>query len=358
MRIKNFTVLLFCLCITNASRAGIAEKTLDIYWADVEGGAATLIVTPKNESVLIDTGEPGGRDSGRIHEVATKIAGLKKIDYLITTHFHIDHFGGAAELARLMPIGTVYDNGIPDRNPDNNPADTRFPLLIKPYREMKADKRAIINVDEAIPLHQSDDQGVSKVTLRCIAARQSFTRRLSNHSETNSICAELKLHDKDITDNANSVVMLLEFGDFRFFDGGDLTWNMEGQLVCPINLAGKVDVYQVNHHGLDLSNNPLLVRALSPKVTVMSNGINKGCNAGTFATLKSIPSIEAMYQIHRNLRADSENNTSSKYIANLEQHCNGDYIKLSVAPNGKSYTISIPAKGHSATYKTVAGPSN
>src|SRR3982751_3245786 len=95
-----------------------AERTLDIYWADVEGGAATLIVTPDKESVLIDTGEPGGRDAGRIHNLATKIAGLKKIDYLITTHFHIDHFGGAAELAQLMPIGTVYDNGIPERNPD------------------------------------------------------------------------------------------------------------------------------------------------------------------------------------------------------------------------------------------------
>src|SRR4051794_38276172 len=104
MKTKTLALALSLFCLTSTSPAGTADKTLDIYWVDVEGGAATLIVTPDNESVLIDTGEPGGRDSGRIHNLATKIAGLKKIDHLITTHFHIDHFGGAAELAQLMPI--------------------------------------------------------------------------------------------------------------------------------------------------------------------------------------------------------------------------------------------------------------
>ena len=105
-----------------------ADSTLDVYWVDVEGGAATLIVTPAGESVLIDTGNPGTRDADRIHEVATKQAKLKKIDHLITTHFHGDHYGGAATLAQLMPIGTVYDNGIPRRNPDRNRQDPAFIL--------------------------------------------------------------------------------------------------------------------------------------------------------------------------------------------------------------------------------------
>src|SRR6185295_11757048 len=100
------------------ARAGKADKTLDIYWIDVEGGGGTLIVTPEDESILIDTGNPGGRDSGRIHKVAKEVAGLKKIDHLVLTHFHIDHFGGAAELAQLMPIGTVHDKGIPETDPD------------------------------------------------------------------------------------------------------------------------------------------------------------------------------------------------------------------------------------------------
>src|SRR6185436_18148424 len=114
--------ILTALCLTSAiaprATAGKADNNLDIYWIDVEGGGGTLIVTPEDESILIDTGNPGGRDSGRIHKVATEIAGLKKIDHLMITHFHVDHFGGAAEVAELMPVGTVYDKGVPETDPD------------------------------------------------------------------------------------------------------------------------------------------------------------------------------------------------------------------------------------------------
>jgi beta-lactamase superfamily II metal-dependent hydrolase len=92
--------------------AGAKDKKLDVYWIDVEGGAATLIVTPAGESVLIDAGNPGGRDPQRIHKVATEVAGLKQIDHLVVTHLHRDHYGGVAELAALMPVGTLYENGI------------------------------------------------------------------------------------------------------------------------------------------------------------------------------------------------------------------------------------------------------
>src|SRR5437868_12427065 len=86
-----FAVLLAC---TISAFAGSKDRCLDVIWSDVEGGAGTLIVTPSGESVLIDSGNPGGRDSARIHKAATE-AGLKRIDHLITTHMHIDHFGGA-----------------------------------------------------------------------------------------------------------------------------------------------------------------------------------------------------------------------------------------------------------------------
>lgn len=334
--------------------AGLADKALDLYWIDSEGGGSTLIVTPAGESVLIDSGNPGGRDSTRIHQTATQIAGLKRIDHYLTTHFHIDHFGGAAELAQLLPLGTVYDNGIPPQNPDNNPTDTSFLLMIKPYRDMKVERRVIIRPDSEIKLQQPEGPGAPRLSLRCVAAKQVFNRPRSQTPALNPLCESVRLKEKDISDNANSVVIMLELGGFRFLDGGDLSWNVEGELVCPVNLIGQVDAYQVNHHGLDYSNNPLLVRSIAPTVTVMNNGTTKGCEKETFATLKGTPSIQTMYQMHKNLRADMLNNTADEFIANLVEKCEANYIKLSVDPSGKTYTVSIPANGHRRTYQTRA----
>jgi competence protein ComEC len=351
---KSLTLsLLLSVSAVYSTHAGLADKTLDVYWIDSEGGGSTLIVTPAGESLLIDSGNPGGRDPGRIVKVAKEVAGLKKIDNLLITHFHIDHFGGAAEVAQQIPIGTMWDKGVPTSNPDNNPNDTRFPLLIKPYNDIKADAHKTIHPDDTIPFKASKDASVAKLNVHCLVAHQKFTTK--KPSGANAICDGLTKKDIDKSDNANSVVTMVEFGSFRFFNGGDLTWNVEGELVCPVNLAGTVDVYQVNHHGLDVSNNPMLIKSLSPTVSVMNNGTTKGCGPETFATLKSTPSIKAMYQMHKNLRADgSSNNTTDNYIANQDKDCAAHYIKMSVAPDGKSYTISIPANGHKQTFQTKA----
>src|SRR5687768_9476128 len=151
-----FAALLFTLTLAWKMPARAADRPLDIYWIDVEGGGATLIVTPVGESVLIDAGNPFERDPGRVHKVATEVAKLQRIDHLIITHFHTDHYGGAAELAALMPIGQVHDKGIPEADPDGRPDKGRWAIASAPYRGFKADARHVIRAGTEIPLKQAD----------------------------------------------------------------------------------------------------------------------------------------------------------------------------------------------------------
>ena len=332
--------LLTLVCfITGNLFAGEKDKRLDIYWADVEGGAGTLIVTPAGESILIDTGNPGGRDSKRIFALA-QAAGLSQIDHLITTHYHIDHFGGAAELAGLIPIHNIYDNG--NQNPAREKPDAA-------YLAIPTQKRVVLNPGDELPLRQVE--GSPKMSIRCLGARRQFVPALAG-AVIEPEGRALRIKDNDLTDNANSIVSLISFGDFRFFVGGDLTWNMERKLSESAGAMGEVDVYQVDHHGLDVSNNPDLLAKLRPTVAVMSNGTTKGCGTETVGTLRSIATIKAIFQIHRCLRPDGGAlNTDDARIANLAEKCDGNSITLSVDPSAHQYIVRIPATQHEESFE-------
>ena len=347
-----FLLWMILIAALTGRSAAAPARTLDVYWVDSEGGGSTLIVTPAGESVLIDSGNPGGRDAGRIHKVAATVAGLKKIDHLITTHFHIDHFGGAAELSQLIPIGVVWDNGVTDQNPDGG-APAFWLKASGPYRSMKVEGRKVLKPGDRLPLKQTE--GAAVLAIRCFAAKQKFADAPKG-AKPNEHAALHQPKPKDTSDNANSIAIVLSLGAFRFFDGGDLTWNTEAALVLPANRVGAVDVFQVNHHGLDVSNNPVLVRSLDPTLAVMNNGPTKGTGKETVATLRATPSLKAVYQVHKNLRPGEDTNTQEERIANLgaADGCEAHYLKLSVTADGASYTMHNARAGHRQTFQTRA----
>ena len=334
------TIVCFVTCFGQAK-----PGTLDIYFVDVEGGAATLIVTPLKESLLIDSGNPGQRDSGRIAHVARDVAGLTRIDHYITTHWHADHVGGIPSLAKLIPVMSYYDHGVPSTlSSDISPA------LIQAYQATTQGKNVTLKPGDEIKFRST--KSVQAIRMRVLAAGGVVLGESSASPQARTCGSQFQPKPEDKTDNVNSVGFLFTFGGFKFFDGGDLTWNIENRLVCPKNIPGVVDVYQSDHHGLDLSNNPTLVHALHPSVAIVNNGPRKGGEAGSYAAIKSSPGIEAIYQLHRNVRTTADDNAPADFTANDDEACKGEFVKLSVSPDGKTYNVSIPAKNIVRTYHT------
>src|SRR5215471_17554202 len=320
-----------------------APRNLEIYWIDAEGGAATLIVAPSGESMLVDTANrtPDDRDAKRIM-AAVEQAGLKQIDILLTTHFHGDHIGAMPALAKMVPIMKYMDHGESIEIARPNVA-----AAYQAYVEQSAGKRTILKAGDRIPL-----KGVEITVL--MSAGQPISKAMKGAGTMNPACPDFKEHGAEPDpDNDMSVGFLLKFGNFDFIDMGDLTWNYEQKLVCPLNLIGTVDVYQTTHHGLDRSNSPQFVWAIQPKVMVMNDGPRKGGPASVFEILRKSPGVQDIWQGHLALGTAREVNTDEQMIANLgpTAGCTGNLLKLSVAKDGK-YTMTNARNGFSKTYES------
>jgi len=347
--------------------AGFAERVaggepargreLDIYFVDVMGGAATVLVTGEGESVLVDSGWPGfdDRDPKRIVHVLKNCAGCDHLDHLVTTHWHRDHFGGVDGLTRLIRIDHFWDRGLPEDSdstldfPDG-PTD-KDPLGVA-YRKASAGKRKALRPGTTLPLSRLKAVVLAsggKVIDRPVAGP---SRDGSDSERSNSLCDQAPPDQApDPSDNARSLVLLFTLGRFQFFDAGDLTWNIERKLVCPIDLVGKVDLFQVTHHGMDSSNNPVLVRTLAPTVAVMNNGPHKGGGAATVRLLKSIPSLQAAYQLHRNADTSASENTEADLIANKNE-AGGEFIHVKVDADGSKFSVQLGEQGPVRTFQT------
>ncbi|MBV8864984.1 MAG: MBL fold metallo-hydrolase [Acidobacteriaceae bacterium] len=314
--------LVLCAALLTAPLSK-AEKQLEIFFIDVEGGQATLFVPSHGQSLLIDTGwgYNAFRDANRI-VAALKLAKIKRIDYVLITHYHSDHVGGVPQLAQKVPIGTYIDHG-----PNRESSKTSATLYSEYQAAISGAAHIIAKAGDTLPIK---GLGVTVVS----ADGNLIANPLPGAGQPNAACSGISKKEDDPSENARSLGVVIDFGQFRTVDLGDLTWNKELQLVCPENKIGKTDLFVVSHHGLDQSNSPALVHALAPRVAIMDNSSKKGGSPSAWDVIKSSPGLQGLWQLHFADTGGSEHNTSDPFIANIEEADTGFYVKVTAREDG------------------------
>ena len=334
---RTLTLVATLVLMALAAPQAQTRNALDIYFIDVEGGQATLLISPSGESLLIDTGHPGNGDRDLNRILATiKEAGLTKLDYLLVTHYHSDHVGNAAALAAKIPIRTFVDHG---PTVETSPEATS---LYDEYAKGRATGRhLLVKPGDKVPIRDLD---VTIVT----AHGERLTRPLVRPSVPNPLCAAFTAKDPDPGENARSVGSMIAFGRFRMVNLGDLTWNKEQELVCPNNVLGTVSVYLTTHHGVATSGPPVIVHALKPRVAIMNNGARKGGSAESMQIVISSPGLEDFWQLHHSLNAGAPNMPEGM-IANLDESA-AHHLKISAQRDG-SFTVTNSRTKETKNYK-------
>jgi beta-lactamase superfamily II metal-dependent hydrolase len=299
-----------------------AAQDLQVYCIDVEGGKSTLFVAPSGESMLIDTGYDGfqGRDAARI-AAAAKAAGVKQIDYLVISHYHVDHAGGVRQLAALMPIRNFVDHG----KTFETGAGT---AVYDAYLAARAKGNHIeVKAGDRVPIRGLDVQVVT-----------ASGKAITGSGAPNPLCASYQPLPPDHGENAHSIGLVVTLGKFRLVDLGDLFWNQEYDLACPNNLLGAADVFMTTHHAKKTSIAPQLVQALHFKAAIMNNGPETGADEPAWQTIHSSPGKPDIWQLHTALKNDAAHNAPEKFIANPSANCQAHWIHLSARSDG-SFTI-------------------
>ncbi len=322
LRVACVAFLSLGLGIASEAAAAPKDKSLHIYFVDVEGGQATLFVTPAGQSLLIDTGWPSneGRDADRIVAAARR-AGISKIDYVLITHFHDDHVGGAPQLADRIPVGTFIDHG---ENRETTDAVTvkgwqayQALLATGKYQHISAKPGNILPVKGMQATILSSDAALIEKPLPGAGT--------DNHAEQ---------FPADTTENLRSLGTFINFGKLSILDLGDLTHDKEMQLLCPVNKIGKIDIYIVSHHGWSQSSSPAFVYGLAPRVAIMDNGAKKGGTPSVLDIIRKSPGLEDLWQLHFSEEGGAAHNVAAEFIANPDGPDAANYLELTAHPDG------------------------
>jgi beta-lactamase superfamily II metal-dependent hydrolase len=327
-----------CLVLVPAIVAGRASKALQIYFIDVEGGQATLVVSPSGQSLLIDTGwlSFDGRDAIRI-VTAARAARLKRIDYVLITHYHDDHVGGVSQLLERIKVGTFVDHG-----PNLEDSDVTRRNYAAYQKAITGHPHIVASPGIGLPLKGLEVHILS-------GAGNLIQSPLPGAGTANSYCDSEPAPAEDPSENARSLGLLIQYGNFRFLDLGDLTKKKELELVCPNNLIGATDLFLVTHHGSDLSNSKALVWAVHPRVAIFDNGAHKGGSPAAWQIVHNSPGIEDVWQLHYAMDSDNDHNVAADRIANLAEKPDGQDIKVEAASDG-TFSVTNSRNGFQQKY--------
>ena len=318
-----------------------AKGDLKVYLVDVEGGQATLFVTPEGGSMLVDTGWPdnNGRDADRIVAVA-KLAGIKKIDTVVLTHYHDDHTGGVPQLVERIPVGTFVDHG---PNFEQKPGRTLD--VANAYQKVLDTGKY-----KHVVARPGDDIPVAGMKVTVISSDgKVIDHPVPGGGEPNQFCNIPETKGMDHSENSHSLGVLINFGKLKILDLGDLTWDKEMQIMCPVNKLGKIDVLVVSHHGFRPSSSHALINGIHERVALMDNAEAKGGNIPVLDTIRQAPGLEDLWQIHYSVEGGAEHNTSADLIANPQGTDAGNYLMVTASPKG-SFTVLNSGNQHSKTY--------
>jgi beta-lactamase superfamily II metal-dependent hydrolase len=330
MKIHVAALAAFTLCLPSmqTAQAQTTARPFNIYFIDTEGGLSALYVSPSGESMLLDTGNPGDRDVDRITAVLND-AGVKQIDYMVLTHYHVDHVGGFEALSKRFPMKHFIDHG------ENKDVREQVPGFAAMYADMVAKAgpgaHTVAKPGDIIPI-----KGLNVEVVTAAGQVLKKPMKAPGAGKPNPECANYKKQAENTDlDNAQSLALVFEYGKFRTINMGDFVYNLEGDLMCPNNPIGTVDLYLTSHHGTDQSGSAVLVHALQPRVAVMHNGTRKGGALPVYQVLHTSPGLEDIWQLHWSYTGGLENNAPGAFIANIE-----DPVAL-----GNSLANPAPAQG-------------
>ena len=307
--------LALAFCLSAASQEYLPkwqEGYMDIHTIATGRGDATFIVMPDGTTLMIDAGDNGkvkdkqhpdnSKRAGEWQSIYMKhfmkdLPGNGKVDYAMITHFHDDHMGAISEMlpgtngyglsgitlvGEMVGYNKLLDRAYPKYDfPSKKKVANANKGFMEEYHkfveyqmsqgmEMEQFKVGALN---QIKMLKNPKPYAKKFEIRNLAANgQAWTGKGTKAEK------QYKSDPTLFDENVNSCAIRITYGDFRYYNGGDLSGgnynNMykspDRDMETPVaKVCGKVDVAKANHHGYYETCNGFFLNTVSPDVMII-----------------------------------------------------------------------------------------